>query len=149
MNLQVTPATAADRGPLLALLAAQMVEHDIDIAETSLGAAIDGALADPRRGHFLVARVDGRPVGVAYLSMVWAIEHGGLSSWLEELYVLPALREQGIGGRLLAAAMDHMRALGCAAIDLEVEASHARVAGLYQRHGFRAHTRARWVLPLR
>jgi len=35
------------------------------------------------------------------------------------------------------------------AIDLEVEASHARVAGLYQRHGFRAHTRARWVLPLR
>ncbi len=149
MNLQVTPATAADRDDLIALLAAQLAEHDIPLEGDRLAGAIDGALADPRRATMLIARDGDRAVGVAYVSTVWALEHGGLSCWLEELYVVPALRERGIGTRLLEAVVGHARALGCAAVDLEVEASHARVAGLYRRHGFRAHTRARWVLALR
>ena len=96
----------------------------------------------------LVARDGDAVVGVAYVSFVWALEHGGLSAWLEELYVLPALRGQGVGGRLLDQVLALARARGCAAVDLEVEAEHARSASLYARAGFRAHARARWVRPL-
>jgi GNAT superfamily N-acetyltransferase len=145
----VTPASPADRADLVALLAAQMAEHDIAIDDAALGAAIDGVFADARRGLLLLARTGGRAAGVAYVSLTWSLEHGGQSCWLEELYVLPALRERGIGTELLRGVLDLARTRGLAAVDLEIEASHARVAALYGRHGFRQRTRARWYLPLR
>ena len=57
-------------------------------------------------------------------------------------------RGRAIGGRLLEAALDVMRARGCHAVDLEVETDHARAANLYVRAGFRSHTRARYVKKL-
>jgi len=148
MDASIAAAGPGDRAELASLLAAQLAEHEIPIESARLAAAIDGALEDPRRGSFLLARREGRAVGVAYLSLVWAIEHGGRSAWLEELYVVPELRGRGLGARLLDAVLVHARELGCAAVDLEVEASHARAAALYRRAGFRPHQRARWVLRL-
>jgi hypothetical protein len=49
---------------------------------------------------------------------------------------------------LLLAACKTAVACGCAAVDLEVEQSHARVESLYLREGFRRHTRRRWVRVL-
>src|SRR5262249_42126725 len=101
--------------------------------------------AEPRRGCIFVARDGDRLVGVAYVSFIWSLEHGGHAAWLEELYVLPAERSRGIGSALLTAAVDFARADGCAAVALEVEADHVRAANLYARNGFERHSRARWV----
>jgi GNAT superfamily N-acetyltransferase len=147
-DLTLARATRADRAALLELLAAQLGEHDIALGDERLGRAIDGLLEDPDRGALLVAKRGGETVGVACLSWIWTLEHGGESAWLDELYVRPALRERGTGTALLHAAIAAARARGCLAVDLEVEAEHARAANLYAREGFRPHTRARWVLPL-
>lgn len=148
-DITISLATADDGPDLVALLGAQLAEHGIDLAQDRLTRAIAGALESPMtRGAFLVARLNGRPVAVAYLSFVWSVEHGGRSAWLDELYVTPAHRDRGIGRRLLHAAVDLAREQGCAAIDLEVETDHTRAARLYAREGFRAHTRARWVRKL-
>lgn len=143
--ITVTAAKAADRLDCLRLVMAQLSEHEIALGGERVAAALDGALADPSRGVALIAREAEAAVGVAYVSFVWTMEHGGLSAWLEELYVIPARRGRGIGARLLDEAVALARARGCAAIDLEVEARHARAANLYARAGFRAHSRARWV----
>ena len=150
MHVEVTIvlASSADREELLELLGAQLEEHAIDVATESLARAVDGVFADPERGRFLVARLEGTAVGVAYLSYLWTLEHGGKSAWLDELYVVPARRERGVGRELLRAACDRAARDGCAAVDLEVEASHARAARLYAREGFRPHQRARWVRVL-
>jgi len=150
MNAGVTIglASEADREALLQLMEAQMEEHAIAIDAAALGRAIDGVFADPERGRFLVARLAGEPVGVAYLSYLWTLEHGGKSAWLDELYVVPARRELGIGTQLLGAVYGQATLDGCAAVDLEVEASHARAGRLYAREGFRPHQRARWVRAL-
>jgi ribosomal protein S18 acetylase RimI-like enzyme len=87
-------------------------------------------------------------VGVAYLSFVWALEHGGRAAWLEELYVVPWLRDQGIGTQLLHAVLEHAALQGCVAVDLEVDAGHTRAARLYAREGFLPLGRARWVKKL-
>jgi GNAT superfamily N-acetyltransferase len=145
----ISPGGPADRDAALALLEAQLAEHAIAIERGRLAAAIDGALADARRGRILLARdAAGAAIGVAYVSFVWALEHGGQAAWLEELYVTPAARGAGVGTRLLRAACTAAAAAGCAAIDLEVEATHRRVEALYAREGFRRHARARWVRPL-
>lgn len=144
----IAPATASDLHAVVNLLAAQMAEHDIAISREGIAGAVHGMLADPRRGFILVARDGAAVTGLAYVSFTWSLEHGGLTSWLEELYVLPGRRDQGIGRALLLAALDAARAAGCAATDLEVDAAHRRAERLYEREGFHPLPRARWVRRL-
>ena len=133
---RIERATAADVPDLLRLLSVQLREHHVRLEDAGLARAIDGVLADPARGFFLLLAVDGRRVGAAYVSFVWALEHGGHSAWLEELYVEPARRAAGLGTELLRAVLAECEACGCAALDLEIDADHERVRSLYRRHGF-------------
>lgn len=149
----MTSASVRRAGPehapaIRELLADQLAEHHVVIAAADLAAAVAGVLDVPRRGFFLVAEQDGRCIGVAYVSFIWALEHGGQAAWLEELYVLPGHRAGGIGTRLLEAVVETARAAGCAAIDLEIDADHERVRSLYERHGFLALPRRRVVRRL-
>lgn len=144
-SITVELATHADRGDVLDLLARQFAEHDIHLGSDKLGHAIDGLLDEPRRGRILVARLGERIVGIAAMSYIWTLEHGAQTCWLDELYVEPDLRERKIGTQLLHTAYERAEADGCIAMDLEVEAGHARAANLYLREGFWAHSRARFV----
>ncbi len=145
----IEPATPADTDAVVELLCAQLAEHDLATPRAAVAHAVAGMLAGPTPpGFILVARIDDALVGVAYVSFIWALEHGGRSAWLEELYVVPAERERGVGTALLAAVIAGARAAGCAALDLEVTADHTRAARLYARTGFTALPRARWVLAL-
>lgn len=148
-ELRVTLAEYGDRAILLALLERQFAEIEIPLPAGALAAGVDGALADGRRGSFLIGRRGGLIVAVAYLNFQWSLEHGGLSAWLEELFVLPEHRGAGLGHQLLQAACAHAAERGCAAVDLEVEEAHSRAARLYERAGFAPHRRARWVKRLK
>ncbi len=148
MGLEIRTATHWDRDDLFALLSAQLAEHRIPLADAELRAAIDGVFEDPRVGTFLIARDEGTALGVACLSRIWTLEHGGASVWLDELYVVPARRDAGIGTALVREAIAWAKAQGLRAIDLEVEEERARVESLYRREGFQPHTRRRWVKRL-
>lgn len=102
--------------------------------------------ADGRGGTDLELTHEG--VGAAYVSYVWALEHGGHSGWLEELYVEPAHRGTGLGTTLLDAVLAQCAADGCAALDLEIDADHERVRPLYRRRGFAELPRRRMVKRL-
>ena len=145
---RIALAGPADRDDLLELLARQFAELEIPLPAEKLASGVDGALADRRRGSFLIARAERRSIAVAYLNFQWSLEHGGLSAWLEELFVVPEGRGTGLGARLLTAACAHAAERGCAAVDLEVEEAHPRAARLYEREGFLRHRRARWVKRL-
>jgi len=135
---------------VVALFEAQLLEHDIVTGRDDLKSAVQTLVADPRYGFMLVASdVDGEPVGAAYASCLLSLEHGGISGWLEELYVLPQWRNLGIGSQLIAAVVAHARNLGWRAIDLEIESSHHRAISLYARHQFKPLSRTRYVRPLR
>ena len=147
-HVVIVPARAVDREHVIELLAQQLAEHHIATARDSIAAAVDGMTADARRGFVLVAREGATVIGVAYVSFTWTLEHGGQSCWLEELYVVPQRRGQGVGATLLAAVLERARSAGCAAVDLEIDDEHGRAANLYARHGFRPLTRRRWVRDL-
>src|SRR6058998_444319 len=140
--VDVRLATEAELEAVTALLVAQLREHDVTTPEAKLASAINAVLRHPERGRILVAIERGRPVGLAALSFVWPLEHGGRSAWLEELYVEPAARGRGLGTRLLHAALRIAAETGAVAIDLEVDADHQRAARLYAREGFRPLARA-------
>ncbi|HKR37312.1 MAG TPA: GNAT family N-acetyltransferase, partial [Steroidobacteraceae bacterium] len=99
-------------------------------------------------GRILTARLDGELVGVAVISFLWTLEHGGPAAWLDEVYVEPSRRGAGIGRQLVEAAMQVARDSGCIALDLEVDAGHEAAERLYERMEFRRHRRVRWVRML-
>ncbi len=147
-GIDIRPATPADLDEVTELLAAQLHEHDIPIERADLEFAADSILRVPDRGFILLALRDGTAVGVACVSFSWTVERGGMVAWLDELYIVPALREHGIGNELLARVITTAGAEGCRTVELEVETSHARAEHLYRRHGFGDMPRRRWTRPL-
>jgi GNAT superfamily N-acetyltransferase len=143
--MRVEPVTEADREAVAELLVNQMREHRVPASAEQLRDVVTGVLADSRYGFILVAKDAERVVGVAYAAIILSVEHGGRVAWLEELYVTPLSRGQGIGTALLTAVLAHARQSGLIAIDLEVDVEHQRAESLYRRLGFHGLPRARWA----
>jgi GNAT superfamily N-acetyltransferase len=146
--LAIQTAEPADLAPILQLLNTQLREHGIELTDQALQRATQGLIEGRALGRILTARLDGELVGVAVISFLWTLEHGGAAAWLDEVYVEPARRRDGIGRKLVEAAMQVARDSGCIALDLEVDAGHEAAERLYERMGFRRHRRVRWVRML-
>jgi len=144
----IETASDEDLGEILQLLRTQLAEHDIVLTSQALERATRGLIEDHSLGRILTARLDGELVGVAVISFLWTLEHGGPAAWLDEVYVEPSHRGHGIGRQLIEAAMQLASDNGCIALDLEVDAGHEAAERLYQRMNFRRHRRVRWVRML-
>jgi GNAT superfamily N-acetyltransferase len=141
----VRDAAQSDLPTALRLLRAQLDEHAIAIDDARLESALGAVIAQPALGRVVLAVEGDRPVGLAALSFTWTLEHGGKVAWLEELYVVPERRCQGVGTVLLRAALAAAEAEGCRAVDLEIDRDHARASHLYAREGFTRLPRERWT----
>jgi GNAT superfamily N-acetyltransferase len=132
------------------LLSAQLREHRISTSTKELRSGLGSIARDASRGFVLLAATDPRNiVGVAYVVSLVSLEHGGISGWLEEFYIAPAWRSQGIGSLLLAETIAAARRLGWKALDLEVDDQHFRAQSLYARHGFHPVARHRFCRRLK
>jgi GNAT superfamily N-acetyltransferase len=81
----------------------------------------------------LVAELDGRIVGAA---RVGPDPDEPTSGHLFSLYVDPDIQGGGVGGRLLGAATERIRALGVTQATLWVFAANGAARGFYARHGW-------------
>ncbi len=76
----------------------------------------------------------GQIAGYALLAITWSQEAGGQAVWIEELYLLPQFRGQGLGSaffRELETLYPH-----AARFRLEVEPDNHRALALYTKMGF-------------
>jgi hypothetical protein len=96
-EIVIARAGAEDVPALLPLLAVQLEDHGVGVSRDELARALSGLVARPERGRVLLARSGDRVVGLAVLPYMWTVEHGGLCAWLDELYVVPDMRERGVG----------------------------------------------------
>jgi GNAT superfamily N-acetyltransferase len=78
----------------------------------------------------------GTAVGFALLSLRPAIWFDGPVSQLEELYVVPALRSQGIGTQVLDLCRRLVRDLGSPEMHINVDEVDVDTRRFYERHGF-------------
>ena len=148
-TFSIGSAESADCGACAALLVTQLAEHGVEVSTAGLIPILERVVADEKLGFLLVARKDSRIIGVAYAATLLSAEHCGFVSSLEELYVSPDCRGEGIGTALLAAVFEQARVRGLVAIELEVDTSHERVESLYRRFGFRRLDRSRWLAALK
>jgi ribosomal protein S18 acetylase RimI-like enzyme len=76
------------------------------------------------------------PDGLALLRFRPSLWSETLDCYLEELYVVPKRRGQGLGQALMEAAMDTARALGAAHMDLGTAETDSAARALYEKLGF-------------
>jgi len=76
------------------------------------------------------------PHGLALLRFRPGIWSAGLEAYLQELYVIPSLRGQGIGRALMEAVLELCRERGADGIDLNTGETDTAARGLYGSMGF-------------
>jgi GNAT superfamily N-acetyltransferase len=100
--LSIRPATIKDASLLAAMILelAQYEKLDHEAAVTAESIARDGFGPNPKF-RAIVAELDGKPAGYAVFFEFYSTFQGRAGLFLEDLYVRPPLRKQGIGQALL------------------------------------------------
>jgi ribosomal protein S18 acetylase RimI-like enzyme len=137
MSLAETPirlATAADAPAFGRLLHA----FNAEFGESTPDADVIAERAAPliQSGEVTVLFAGDGPDGFAELRFRPSLYTGALDAYLEELYVVPERRGQGLGRALLEAAMAHARERGAARIDLGTSEDDVAARALYESTGF-------------
>jgi GNAT superfamily N-acetyltransferase len=94
--------------------------------------ALAGAIGDDAAAVF-VAEEDGEPVGVCTAYLDLNSVRFGLRCWVEDLVVHPGSRSQGVGGRLLDAALEWAREHGATHLELDTGLARTEAQRFYER----------------
>ena len=138
---EVRRATVADAGVLGRLLWDFNTEFDSETDDADvLSGRFSRILALPEILAVLAeddGEDGGEAVGFALVSLRPAIWFDGPVAQLEELYVVPRLRDRGIGTLVLDLCRELARGLGSPEMHINVDEVDADTRRFYERHGFR------------
>ena len=141
--MHIRPATPADVPTLLRFIRelALYEREPQAVVATEADLLRDGFGPAPRF-RALVADVDGAPAGFALFFTSYSTWRGHHGIRLEDLYVTPELRGQGIGKALLARVAQIAVAEGCPRLEWDVLDWNAPAIAVYERLG--AHILTEW-----
>lgn len=104
MPCSLRPATVADVPLILDLICGladyEKLAHEVVATEDSLRHTLFGS--PPAAAHVVIAEVNGQPAGFALYFFNYSTFLAQPGLYLEDLFVRPPFRKQGLGRRLLA-----------------------------------------------
>lgn len=110
--------------------------HPLDAAaEAATQASVMGE-GDAILAPTYMLRLDGAVVGYFVLALGYSPENGGMDAFIDDIYLIPAVRGRGLGRIAIECAMAAARARGVRVMMLEVEKHNDRAYRLYAGLGF-------------
>ena len=131
------PATLSDIPQLcdlLAILFAQEADFQPDAEKQS--AALREIIEHPAIGCILVLREGNSILGMVNLLYTISTACGGKVAILEDMIIHPSRRGDGLGSKLLEAAIELARSEDCLRITLLTDRANDSAIRFYQRYGF-------------
>ncbi len=134
--IDIAPAAPADLPAVHALIRG-LADYERLTAlctgsEAELGEALFG---DRPAAEVMLARVDGTVAGFALFFPTFSTFLARRGLWLEDLFVVPAMRGRGVGRALLAAVAGVAHARGCGRFEWAVLDWNAPAIGFYEGLG--------------
>jgi GNAT superfamily N-acetyltransferase len=134
--IDIAPATPADLPDIHALIRALAEYEKLTAICTGTREALGEALFGARpAADVLVARVDGAVAGFALFFPTFSTFLAQRGLWLEDLFVVPAMRGRGVGRALLAAVAGVARERRCGRLEWAVLDWNAPAIGFYEGLG--------------
>jgi len=134
---RIRPARAEDLATIAKFNVAMAQETEgkaIDLATLTSG--VEKVFADPARGRYLVAELDGRLAGCLLVTTEWSDWHDAWYWWIQSVYTTPEARGRGVYSALHEKVREEARAAGdVAAIRLYVERHNTRAQRTYRNLG--------------
>jgi ribosomal protein S18 acetylase RimI-like enzyme len=113
--------------------------EDLELDEALLRPGVEALLADPTKGRYYLASIDGEVVGQLMTTFEWSDWRNGMFLWIQSVYVEAAHRKAGVFKELYR----HVERLGSrpghCGVRLYVHRSNDRARGIYERLGMVDH----------
>jgi GNAT superfamily N-acetyltransferase len=114
MQTAIQRAAPGDLPHLVELMARFYAEEGYPFSRRSRRRALEQLLGDECFGAAWVFRRQREVVGFLVVTFGFSLEFGGRDAFVDELYVMEAHRNQGLGSRALRVATAHCRRRGVA-----------------------------------
>lgn len=109
---------------------------DFQFDETGVHQAVAELVANPALGRLWVIEQQNAAIGYVALCFSFSLESHGRDAIIDEIYLLPEFRGQGIGTTAMQFVEAAARQLGLKRLFLEAERANSGAVTLYQKLGF-------------
>jgi GNAT superfamily N-acetyltransferase len=133
METQIRSLTTADYADWLPLWRGYQAFYEVDIAEAVTQSTWSRMLDPSEAVHGALAVLDGKAVGLVHFLFhrsTWAV---GDVCYLQDLFVAPDIRGQGVGERLIAHVYDAAHAAGSPEVHWLTHETNTTAMKLYDR----------------
>jgi len=140
MSSSDTVLEIADESHLDVLLPLVRAYHEFEqvvMSDAERTGAIEPLLqAESAVGRIWLIRWRGDVVGYGALCFGYSIEFRGRDAFVDELFIVEAVRGNGLGSRVLDLMKSEAARLGIVALHLEVARTNTKARRFYEKHGF-------------
>ena len=137
MTADIRSITAKDVAALLPLVEQYWTFEDIAGFESvRVARELEWICAEPKLASGWIASIGGRAVGYLLAVFVFSLEHLGLTAEIDEFFVLPSARGQGIGDELLRLAEAEFVCRRCTNVSLQLGKGNDGARAFYRAHGY-------------
>jgi len=142
-------ADCSDVPTLVDLIAAFYAEAGHPIDRDASASAFSSLLKNQKLGAAWILLVEDSAVGYVVLTVCFSMESGGLTGFIDDLFVRREHRRSGLGQAALEAVFDECRRRGVRTLQVVVGQNNEKAVRLYTRHGFQPPTDGRQTLIAR
>ncbi|MGF1681891.1 GNAT family N-acetyltransferase [Photobacterium minamisatsumaniensis] len=140
MNISLVAPSMSSKDMLLKLVE-ELFEYEVlPQKKEQTQHAINQLLSNPELGQawFIEIDNDGEKIiaGHIIVSYSFSLEHGGRVGLIDQFYLKPDWRQQGIGTDLIPQIEQHTAEAGVHALSLEVNIGNKGARKFYEKHGF-------------
>jgi GNAT superfamily N-acetyltransferase len=136
-NILIRKAKKSDL-PVMGKLLAELVNALNDSEGIDIGIALKTCehLLNDANSHFLVAEMEGSPVGFINFTVRQTILHRSPSALIDELVVAKECQGKGVGKQLVLVAVEKCKQLGCCEVEVSTETTNVKARKFYKKCGF-------------
>jgi len=136
VNARLKPAGIDELPALLPLVRAYHDFEHVALSDADRTAVLRPLLLDPGLGQVWLIELDEAAVGYIALCLGYSIEFRGRDAFLDEFFIQPPWRGQGIGSAVLREVIAWAAGEGIRAVHLEVARDNHHARATYEKLGF-------------
>jgi ribosomal protein S18 acetylase RimI-like enzyme len=141
MDITYRLAAIADIEMLLSYMRELYEQDHLEFDEFATCSALKQIIQDDSLGRVWLIQAEDEPIGYIVLTLGYSLEYQGRDAFVDELYLHPDYRRQGIGTKSLQFVEFICQSLKVQALHLEVNRDNIEAQQFYRKLGYEDHDR--------